>query len=97
MDFGFFEWMPYEGSSEDFEKYREYQNKIPKHKIVEHMECLKVWRTSLKNEDHFTHVRLDSGVIEDGDFVFPLDFIHYLKDYDIGVPPEYEAYLNTIM
>ena len=35
--------------------------------------------------------------IEDGEFVFPVDFLRYYKTKDIGIPYEYEAYLKTIL
>ena len=95
--FGYFSWMPYEDSNEDFEVYKTFKNAIPKNLVVQHMESLEVWATSLPNKDYFTGERLQSGLCEDGDFVFPLDFIHYYKNYDIGVPYEYEEYLKNIM
>ena len=30
--------------------------------------------------------KLNPGYYRDGDFIFPTDFLHYLKNYDIGVP-----------
>ena len=39
---------------------------------------------------------LKKGQYIDGDFRFPLDFLHYYKNYDIGIPYEYEAYLKEI-
>jgi hypothetical protein len=44
--------------------------------------------------DIFTGERLEmAGLIEDGDFCFPIDFIHYYEKYDIGIPIEYEKYI----
>ena len=37
-----------------------------------------------------------AGQYIDGDFRFPLDFLHYYKNYNIGIPYEYEAYLKEI-
>ena len=35
-----------------------------------------------------------AGIIEDGDFIFSLDFIHYYEKYNIGIPKEYENYIK---
>lgn len=45
----------------------------------------------------FTGEKLQEGVYQDGDFKFTLDFLHYYKNYDIGIPLEYEEYLKTIL
>lgn len=97
MLFGFFDWMPYEESKENFEDYKKFKNKIPKEKVIAHMEQLEVWLTSLPNKDHFTGERIQAGVYEDGDFVFPIDFLHYYKKHDIGIPYEYEEYLEGVL
>ena len=38
---------------------------------------------------------LTHGLIEDGDFCYPIDFIHYYEKYDIGIPVEYEKYIAS--
>ena len=95
--FGYFKGMPYEDSEEDFERYRAFKNSIPKHKIIAHIETLSKGLTSLRSRELFTGEPLQAGIYEDGDFIFPLDFLHYYKTYDIGIPYEYEAYLNTVL
>ena len=45
----------------------------------------------------FTGERIQAGKYKDGKYVFPLDFLHYYKNYDIGIPLEYEEYLKTIL
>lgn len=95
--FGYFDWMPYEDCDENFEDYKKFKNKISKRKVIEHIESLEAWATSLPGKDHFTGERLQSGLYEDGDFIFPLDFLHYYKNYDIGIPYEYEAYLQGVL
>ena len=44
-----------------------------------------------------TGERIQAGIYKDGKYVFPLDFLHYYKNYDIGIPLEYEEYLKTIL
>lgn len=98
--FGYFKGLPYERASkvnEEFDDYREFKNTIPKEKVIAHIESLMEWNTSLPTKDIFTGEKLWAGVYRDGDFVFPLDFLHYYKNYDIGIPYDYEAYLKTIL
>jgi hypothetical protein len=46
--------------------------------------------------DIFTNEPIEqSGIIEDGEFTFPIDFIHYYEKYDIGIPKEYEKYIKS--
>lgn len=92
--FGYFQGMPYEDSNEDFEIYRSFRNSISKSKVIEHIEKLDKGLTSLPTKDLFTGQPLQAGIYEDGEFIFPLDFLHYYKNYDIGIPYEYEAYLK---
>lgn len=97
--FGYFKEMPYTICNEDFEEYRKLKNTLPKDKIYEHMllaDSRDAWRTSIPTYDIFTGEKLTAGKIVDGDFVFPLDFLHYYKNYDIGIPYEYEEYLKSI-
>ena len=95
--FGYFEGMPYEDSDEDFDRYRLFKNTIPKSAVIAHIESLERGLTSLPTKDLFTGKPLQAGIFEDGDFIFPLDFLHYYKNYDIGIPYEYEEYLKTII
>lgn len=95
--FGYFKGMPYEDSDESFDDYRKLNNSIPKNRVISHIESLDRGLTSLPTKDLFTGDPLQAGIYEDGDFVFPLEFLHYYKNYDIGIPYEYEAYLKTIL
>lgn len=95
--FGYFRGMPYEDSNEDFESYRNLKNSIPKDKVIAHIESLDIGLTSLPTKELFTGEPLQAGIYEDGEFIFPLDFLHYYKRYDIGIPYEYEKYLLTIV
>ena len=94
--FGCFKGLPYGGCDEEFEEYRKFKNTLPREKIYEHMNSLNKWRTSLPTYDIFTGKKIGAGKCVDGEFVFPLDFLHYYKNYDIGVPYEYEEYLKSI-
>ena len=49
-------------------------------------------------EDIFDGERIEqAGVYEDGDFTFPLDFLHYYRKYDIDIPLDYEEYICSKM
>lgn len=97
--FGEFERMPYGKKDENFTDFVSMQNDIPKDLIVKHIKSLKPFctlagvsfdifnkNTTLKN----------AGFYKDGDFLFPTDFLYYLENYDIGVPKEYEDYLQKV-
>ena len=94
--FGYFKGLPYKISTENFEDYRKFRNDIPKEKVIAHIESLEQWLTSLPSKDMFTGEKLHAGLYEDGNFIFPLEFLHYYKNYDIGIPYEYEAYLKEL-
>lgn len=96
--FGCFEGMchVYEEEKEDFEKYRKFHNEIPKEKVIAHIESLGPGLTSGISRDMFTGEKLYPGIYDDGNFIFPLEFLHYYKNYDIGIPYEYEAYLKEL-
>ena len=98
--FGYFKGLPYERASkmnEEFDDYRKFKNTIPKEKVIAHIETLEAGLTSLPTKDIFTGEQLHAGLVIDGEFRFPLEFIHYYKNYDIGIPYDYEAYLKTIL
>ena len=95
--FGYFAGLPYKDSDEKFDDYRKYRNRLPKEKIVAHIEGLEEWFTSLPSKEIFTGEPLQAGMYIDGDFRFPLEFLHYYKNYDIGIPYEYEEYLKKIL
>lgn len=93
-EFGYFEGLPYEESRESFDSYREYQNTISKDTVIAYMEKLGFAITSLPSYDIFTGEKLQAGEYIDGEFSFPYEFLHYYKNYDIGIPYEYEEYLK---
>lgn len=97
MFFGYFKGLPYERSTENFSDYLKLKNDIPKANVISHIESLEEWLTSLPSKDIFTGEELHAGMYIDGSFTFPLEFLHYYKNYDIGIPYEYEAYLNEIL
>lgn len=97
--FGIFEGMNYSNvKHEKFDDYKKFKNKISKQKIIAHIKKTRVHCIITEpTYDIFTKKNLGSaGFYIDGDFMFPLDFLHYLKNYDIGVPYEYETYLQSI-
>lgn len=95
--FGFWKNMPYGDSIDSFEELSKIKNSIDKNKVIQHIESLSKWATSTPTYDVFTGEKLGAGVYNDGDFTFPLDFLHYYKKYDIGIPLEYEKYLTSIL
>lgn len=96
MNFGFFKGLPHKGSNEEFSNYRHYKNSLPKAAVIAHISSLDEWLTSEPSIELFTKEKIRAGVFEDGDFVFPYEFLHYYKNYDIGIPYEYEEYLKSI-
>lgn len=95
MDFGFFKGLPYENCNENFDDYRNYRNNISKTAILKYISSLEAGLTTLPSRDIFTGEKLHAGMFWDGDFVFPYEFLHYYKNYDIGIPYEYEEYLKS--
>ena len=97
MFFGYFKGLPYERATEDFEQYKSYKNTISKEKVIQRMKNLNPGLTSLPSYDIFTGAKLHAGMFIDGQFRFPYEFLHYYENYDIGIPYEYEMYLETVM
>lgn len=97
--FGYWDGMPYSTISdlfEDFVAFKE-ENTINRDNVIAHIEGLDMGATSLPIKDIFTGKRLGyGGKYEDGNFTFPIDFLYYYKNYDIGIPPEYEQYLKEV-
>lgn len=96
MDFGFFKGLPYENCYENFDDYKKYKNSIPKNAILAYISSLDAGLTTLPSRDIFTGEKLHAGMFWDGEFTFPYEFLHYYKNYDIGIPYEYEAYLKGL-
>ena len=95
--FGFWEGMPYKSVTDKYEDFEQFKNAISKDKVIEHIESLDDAIASALSTDIFTGEQFNAGLYEDGDFTFPVDFLRYYKSKDIGIPPEYEKYLNEIL
>lgn len=94
--FGFFKGLPYKSSTEDFDSYKEFHNTINKQAVIRHIESMEPALTSLPSRDFFTGEKLHAGEYWDGDFAFPYEFLHFYKNYDIGIPYDYEEYLKSL-
>ena len=95
--FGFWEGMPYKTQSDKYEDFVGLKNEIDKETVIRHIESLPEWLACRMSKDIFTGEIFNAGIYEDGEFVFPIDFLRYYKTQDIGIPYEYEAYLKTIL
>lgn len=95
MGFGWFKGMDDNDPEciEDFDEYRTYKNKISKESVIKHFGELDLAACTTPAYDMFTGERITSGLYNDGKFVISADFLHYYKNYDIGIPYEYEDYL----
>lgn len=93
--FGFFKGMKYGKCNDDFEEYKRIENHLNKSSILNHIKNLPFAGVApMSVEDIFTGEPLEqAGVIEDGDFTFPIDFLHYYENYNIGIPKEYEKHI----
>ena len=93
--FGFFRGMTYGNRNDDFASYEKIKNKLKKSNVLAYMKKLPIAAIApVTTKEIFTGEYLEqAGLIEDGDFCFPIDFIHYYEKYDIGIPVEYEEYL----
>lgn len=90
--------MPYAIVTKDtFKELSKVHNNIDKQKVIKHIESLDYLTGGVSTYDMFIGERLQAGQYIDGEFAFPLDFLHYYKNYDIGIPLEYEEYLKTIL
>lgn len=99
QQFANFKGMDYGDCDESFEEYKSYHNNISKEKIIKHIETLEPYCCMpMASHEIFTHEKFkcSPGYYRDGNFIFPTDFLHYLREYDIGVPSEYEEYLNSL-
>ena len=95
--FGFFKGMTYGKCYDDFEEYKQIHNELPKDIILVYLKSLPIAAVApMLTQDMFTGEYLEmAGLYEDGEFCFPLDFIHYYEKYEIGIPLVYEEYLKT--
>lgn len=97
MLFGFWENMPYGEPTDTFDEFKTYKNTIDKSLVIDHIKGLDYGLSSERSKDMFTGEEFNAGFFEDGRFRFPVDFLRYYERLDIGIPPEYEAYLKTIL
>ncbi len=95
--FGFFDTNVYDDSNEKFDDFKNLENDLPKEEILKYIQNLPVGAISpMIVTDMFTGDRIELvGLYIDDDFIFPLEFLYYYKNYDIGVPKEYENYIKT--
>lgn len=97
MKFGFFTGLPYTTPcTENINDYKQFKNTLPKEAVIEHILSVEHGLTSLPSKDIFTGEKLHAGMFWDEEFTFPYEFLHYYKNYDIGIPYEYEEYLKSI-
>ena len=98
--FGFFKEMTNYGKcSDDFEAYKLIKNELPKDVILAYLKTLPVAAVApMSTRDVFTGEHLEhAGLYEDGDFCFPIDFLHYYEKYDIGIPQAYEQHIKELL
>lgn len=96
-EFGFFEGMAYGDCHEDFKLYEKIKNNLKKADILQYLKSLEITCIApMFVLDIFTGEPLElAGLYEDGNFRFPIDFVHYYEKYDIGIPVEYEKYIAS--
>ena len=95
--FGYFKGLPYENCDESFLDYIRFSNQLPKEKILKHMETLHPRSAPFEDKDILTGEPVSAGTVIDGTFIFPMDFLHYYRNYKIGIPYEYEAYIVKVL
>lgn len=94
--FGFFSGMKYGKCNDDFESYKTIKNELNKADILAYIKQLPIAAVApMTTKDIFTGEPLtQAGIVKDGDFTFPVDFVHYYEKYSIGIPIQYEKYLS---
>lgn len=71
---------------------------LSKATIATHIRSLPMAVSSFAVTDIFTGEYDGNGALyNDGPFTFPVQFLHYFEEYDIGIPPEYEEYLIRVV
>lgn len=93
--FGFFKGMKYGKCEDDFDAFKAIENQLDKSKVLKYIKGLPIAGIApMSVEDIFTGDPIEqAGIVEDGEYTFPLDFIHYYEKYDIGIPKDYEIYI----
>ena len=91
--------MKYGKCEDDFAAYKNIKNHLNKSDVLSYIKALPIAGVApMSVEDIFSGEQLEqAGIIEDGDFTFPIDFIHYYEKYDIGIPVEYEKYIELVI
>lgn len=97
--FGFFEGNPYGAVTDTVEVMAKLKNNLDKEKVIKYIETLDVgYLVRLGcNVDLFTGEYFKAGLYRDNNFIFPVDVLRYYRRGDIGLPKEYEDYLNIIL
>ena len=95
--FGFFKGMNYGKCNDDFDSYKKIKNELKKSDVLVYMKRLPISAVApMTTKDIFNGKPLEqAGIVKDGDFTFPIDFIHYYEKYNIGIPKHYENYIKT--
>lgn len=94
--FGLFRGLPYGAiCTQDYRDYLGYHNTLPRNVIEEHILTLEAAYSPIGNaRDTTMDIELkQTGLYDDGPFRFPIDFLRYFREFQIGIPPEYEQYL----
>lgn len=89
--------VPYGSRTNRYEDFLSYKNTIAKSRVIDRIENLEYGLATVMSTDLFTGERFRAGIYEDGEFVFPIDFLRCYRSRDIGIPYEYEAYLKKIL
>ena len=91
--------MKYGKCEDDFEAYKNIKNHLNKSDVLSYIKALPIAGVApMSVEDIFSGEQLEqAGIIEDGNFMFPIDFIHYYEKYDIGIPVEYEKHIELVL
>lgn len=75
--------------------YFEFKNTINKSNVLKHLKSLKKLLATAIDHDVISGEPIkEPGLLIDGPYKMPRDFIHYYETYDIGIPYEYEKYLK---
>lgn len=94
--FGLFEGLPYGEKSVFNESIADYQRddiKYDRKKILEYLIGLPV-ALMCSSEELFGENNFYSGIVDDGKFSFPTDFVRLFREGKVDLPVEYESYLN---
>ncbi len=84
---------------DSIENYKNIKNKLDKKVILNYLTDYiensgNVGYASWDIKDIYTGERIQRMYIRDGDFSFTGEFWHHYKNYDIGIPLEYEEYIK---